>query len=133
MTWWAPLAGGIALLLILLMLSIPIFVSFLILNLAGVLMLFGTSGFGLFEDSTTTTSAKSQSESAALAACSSAMQCLMALSSATARAVSTTTMRAMFALTRELAACSGSATASASALRPVSRSHFTRVTCASSV
>ncbi len=51
MTWWAPLAGGIALLLILLMLSIPIFVSFLILNLAGVLMLCGTSGFGLFTNS----------------------------------------------------------------------------------
>jgi tripartite ATP-independent transporter DctM subunit len=51
MTWWVALSGGIALLLILLALSVPIFVAFLILNLAGVLLLFGTSGFGLFANS----------------------------------------------------------------------------------
>jgi tripartite ATP-independent transporter DctM subunit len=51
MTWWVALSGGIALLLILLGLSVPIFVAFLILNLAGVLLLFGTSGFGLFANS----------------------------------------------------------------------------------
>ena len=51
MTWWIPLSGGIALLLVLFFLSVPLFVSFLILNIAGVLMLFGTSGFGLFVNS----------------------------------------------------------------------------------
>jgi tripartite ATP-independent transporter DctM subunit len=50
-TWWVTLSGGIVLLLILLGLSVPIFVAFLILNLAGVLFLFGTSGFGLFANS----------------------------------------------------------------------------------
>jgi tripartite ATP-independent transporter DctM subunit len=50
-TWWVVLSGGIALLLLLLASSMPIFVAFLILNLAGVLLLFGTSGFGLFANS----------------------------------------------------------------------------------
>jgi tripartite ATP-independent transporter DctM subunit len=51
LTWWVALSGGIAFLLILLSLGVPIFVAFLILNLAGVLLLFGTSGFGLFANS----------------------------------------------------------------------------------
>src|SRR4029078_5237829 len=45
------LSGSIAMLLVLLALSIPIFVAFLILNFTGVLLLFGTSGFGLFANS----------------------------------------------------------------------------------
>ena len=49
--WWAALSGGISMLLVLLALSIPIFVTFLILNLTGVMLLFGTSGFGLFANS----------------------------------------------------------------------------------
>jgi tripartite ATP-independent transporter DctM subunit len=51
MTWWAALGGGIALLLVLLALGVPVFVAFLLLNLAGVLALFGTAGFGLFANS----------------------------------------------------------------------------------
>ncbi len=51
MTWWITLSGGVALLLVLLALSVPIFVAFLILNLTGVMLLFGTSGFGLFANS----------------------------------------------------------------------------------
>jgi tripartite ATP-independent transporter DctM subunit len=49
--WWSDLAGGIAALLLLLMCGFPIFVAFLILNIAGVFILFGTSGFGLFANS----------------------------------------------------------------------------------
>jgi tripartite ATP-independent transporter DctM subunit len=51
MTWWAALGGAIVLLLALLSLGLPIFVAFLILNIAGVLALFGTAGFGLFANS----------------------------------------------------------------------------------
>jgi tripartite ATP-independent transporter DctM subunit len=49
--WWIDLAGGVAALLVLLIFGFPIFVAFLILNLAGVFFLFGTSGFGLFANS----------------------------------------------------------------------------------
>jgi tripartite ATP-independent transporter DctM subunit len=51
MTWWVALGGAIVLLLALLALGVPIFVAFLILNIAGVLALFGTAGFGLFANS----------------------------------------------------------------------------------
>ena len=51
MTWWAALGAGLALLLVLLALGVPVFVAFLLLNLAGVLALFGTAGFGLFANS----------------------------------------------------------------------------------
>jgi len=51
MTWWAALGAGLALLLVLLGLGVPVFVAFLLLNLAGVLALFGTAGFGLFANS----------------------------------------------------------------------------------
>jgi tripartite ATP-independent transporter DctM subunit len=51
MSWWMALSGGIALLLGLFLLGTPIFVAFLVLNVAGVLVLFGPSGFGLFANS----------------------------------------------------------------------------------
>jgi tripartite ATP-independent transporter DctM subunit len=55
MTWWIALSSGIGLLLTLLFLGIPVFVAFLILNVAGVLMLMGPAGFGLFANSIYTT------------------------------------------------------------------------------
>jgi len=51
MTWWVALSGGVALLLLLLTLGVPLFVAFLILNVSGVFLLFGTAGFGLFANS----------------------------------------------------------------------------------
>src|SRR5437762_53592 len=51
MTWWLALSGGVGLLLVLLLLGVPIFVAFLILNVAGILVLFGPSGFGMFANS----------------------------------------------------------------------------------
>jgi tripartite ATP-independent transporter DctM subunit len=51
MTWWVALSGAISLLLVLLLLGIPLFVCFLILNITGVLVLFGPAGFGLFANS----------------------------------------------------------------------------------
>ena len=55
MTWWVLLSGGVAMLLALLFLGIPIFVSFLILNVAGLLYLIGPHGFGMFANSIFTT------------------------------------------------------------------------------
>lgn len=55
MSWWMPLAGGIALLILLLLLGLPVFVAFLILNVAGILVFFGPAGFGLFANSIFTT------------------------------------------------------------------------------
>jgi len=55
MTWWMNLTAGIGLLLTLLLLGLPIFVAFLILNVAGVLILMGPAGFGLFANSMFTT------------------------------------------------------------------------------
>jgi tripartite ATP-independent transporter DctM subunit len=55
MTWWISLSGGVSLLLVMLFLGFPLFVAFLILNLAGVLLLFGTAGFGLFVNSISST------------------------------------------------------------------------------
>ncbi len=55
MTWWVALSGGIGLLLGLLFLGIPVFVAFLILNVAGILVLMGPAGFGLFANSIYTT------------------------------------------------------------------------------
>jgi tripartite ATP-independent transporter DctM subunit len=51
MTWWVALSGGVALLLTLFVLNVPIFVAFLTLNILGVFVLFGPSGFGLFANS----------------------------------------------------------------------------------
>ena len=55
MTWWVALSGGIGLLLALLFLGIPVFVAFLLLNVAGILVLMGPAGFGLFANSIFTT------------------------------------------------------------------------------
>jgi tripartite ATP-independent transporter DctM subunit len=55
MTWWMALSSGIGLLLGLLFLGIPVFVAFLILNVAGILVLMGPAGFGLFANSIYTT------------------------------------------------------------------------------
>lgn len=51
MTWVAALSGGIGLLVALFLIRTPIFVAFLILNLVGILIYFGPSGFGLFVNS----------------------------------------------------------------------------------
>ncbi len=55
MTWWLVLTGGVGLLFGLLMLGVPVFVAFLILNVAGILVLLGPSGFGMFANSIFTT------------------------------------------------------------------------------
>lgn len=55
MTWWMALTGGIALLVVLLLIGLPVFVAFLILNVAGVLAFFGPAGFGMFANSIFTT------------------------------------------------------------------------------
>lgn len=51
MSWIVALSGGVALLLLLLVIGVPIFVAFLILNVAGVLALLGTAGFGMLANS----------------------------------------------------------------------------------
>ena len=51
MTWWMALSGGVGLLLALLLLGVPIFVAFLILNVTGILVILGPSGFGMFANS----------------------------------------------------------------------------------
>jgi tripartite ATP-independent transporter DctM subunit len=53
--WVLPFIGGVCVLLIFLFLGIPIFAAFLLVNLAGTLLIFGTSGFGLFVNSIFTT------------------------------------------------------------------------------
>ncbi|MFO0987283.1 MAG: TRAP transporter large permease subunit [Alphaproteobacteria bacterium] len=55
MTWWLALGIGLAFLLSLFALGVPIFVAFLIVNIAGVLAFFGPAGFGLFANSIFTT------------------------------------------------------------------------------
>lgn len=55
MTWWLALGIGLAFLLSLFALGIPIFVAFLIVNIVGVLAFFGPAGFGLFANSVFTT------------------------------------------------------------------------------
>lgn len=55
MTWYTVLPSGIGLLLSLLLLGVPVFVAFLILNVAGVLVLLGPPGFGMFANSIYTT------------------------------------------------------------------------------
>src|SRR5262245_43139664 len=51
MTWWVALSGGLVLLLTLFLLGVPIFVAFVVLNVMGVFVFFGTAGFGLFANS----------------------------------------------------------------------------------
>ena len=55
MTWWVALSAGVSLLLVFLALGVPIFVSFLLLNVAGVLVFMGPAAFGLFAASIFTT------------------------------------------------------------------------------
>jgi len=50
-TWWIALTGGVGLLLALLLLGVPIFVAFLILNVTGILVILGPAGFGMFANS----------------------------------------------------------------------------------
>jgi tripartite ATP-independent transporter DctM subunit len=51
MTWWVALTAGMTLLLSLFLLGVPIFVAFIVMNVLGVFILFGPSGFGLFANS----------------------------------------------------------------------------------
>jgi tripartite ATP-independent transporter DctM subunit len=51
MTWWVALTGGMVLLLSLFLIGVPIFAAFVLLNVIGVVALFGASGFGLFANS----------------------------------------------------------------------------------
>lgn len=55
MSWYLTLSVGITLMLTLLLLGVPIFAAFLILNVAGVLLMLGPSGFGMFANSIYTT------------------------------------------------------------------------------
>jgi len=50
-TWWLAISGGVSLLLALLLLGVPIFVGFLILNVVGILVIIGPAGFGMFANS----------------------------------------------------------------------------------
>ena len=56
MSWWLILSADIALILALLLLGIPIFVVFLLLNVTGMLLLLGPGGFGMITNSIYTTS-----------------------------------------------------------------------------
>jgi tripartite ATP-independent transporter DctM subunit len=51
MEWWVLLLVGMALLLSLFMSGLPIFLCFLVINVAGVMLTFGQSGFGMFANS----------------------------------------------------------------------------------
>ena len=51
MEWWVILAAGLTLLLAAFMTGAPIFVAFLLINIAGVLILLGQPGFGLVANS----------------------------------------------------------------------------------
>ena len=51
MTWQLAIGGGVTLLLLLLLLGVPIFVAFLLLNVGGVLLMFGPAGFGMLANS----------------------------------------------------------------------------------
>src|SRR5262245_57449001 len=55
MSWWMVISGAIALLLVLMAIGMPLFAAFLVMNVAGVLILFGPAGFGLFANSIYTT------------------------------------------------------------------------------
>jgi tripartite ATP-independent transporter DctM subunit len=56
MSWWLILSADIALILALLLLGVPIFVAFLLLNVTGMLLLLGPGGFGMITNSIYTTS-----------------------------------------------------------------------------
>jgi TRAP-type mannitol/chloroaromatic compound transport system permease large subunit len=55
MTWWMVISGALGLLLFLMALGMPLFAAFLVMNVTGVLLLFGPAGFGLFANSIYTT------------------------------------------------------------------------------
>jgi tripartite ATP-independent transporter DctM subunit len=55
MTWWIALSGGMAVLLAMFLIGVPIFAAFVLLNAIGVFLFFGTAGFGLFANSIYTT------------------------------------------------------------------------------
>ncbi len=51
MEWWIVLSGGLGALLLLLLIGMPVFLAFLIINVAGTLLVLGEPGFGLFANS----------------------------------------------------------------------------------
>jgi tripartite ATP-independent transporter DctM subunit len=55
MSWWMVISGAIALLLVLMAIGMPLFAAFLLMNVTGVFILFGSAGFGLFANSIYTT------------------------------------------------------------------------------
>jgi hypothetical protein len=55
MSWIVLLSVGILLLFALLLAGVPIFISFLVLNVVGIFHLLGPSGFGMFANSIFTT------------------------------------------------------------------------------
>lgn len=55
MSWYWTLGGSLSMLILLLVLGLPVFVAFLLLNVTAILILFGPSGFGMFANSIFTT------------------------------------------------------------------------------
>lgn len=51
MEWWAILSGGLGLLLAAFLTGAPIFIAFLVINLAGVMVVLGQPGFGMVANS----------------------------------------------------------------------------------
>ena len=51
MAWWVTLSGGVAILLAAFMTGAPIFVAFLVINIAGVMIFLGEPGFGMVANS----------------------------------------------------------------------------------
>ncbi len=51
MVWWGTLSGGLAILLAAFMTGAPIFIAFLVINIAGVLIVLGQPGFGMVANS----------------------------------------------------------------------------------
>lgn len=51
MVWWGTLSGGLAILLAAFMTGAPIFIAFLVINIAGVLLVLGQPGFGMVANS----------------------------------------------------------------------------------
>lgn len=51
MEWWVILLLGLGLLLLLFMIGVPIFISFLVINIVGVLVVLGQPGFGMVANS----------------------------------------------------------------------------------
>lgn len=55
MTWWMVISGSIGFLLVLMALGMPLFAAFLVMNVTGVMVLFGPAAFGMFANSIYTT------------------------------------------------------------------------------